>query len=91
MSSIYNTVTGAVRYRATPKWEFEGRGTFSTNGDERLASSLSVRRFGHDLILEIDIADVAGEGASFSFSIRPVIAWRDRGLGLLAARRRGGF
>jgi len=91
LSSLYNVVTGAVRYRATPKWEFEGRGTMTTQGDERLASSLTIRRFGHDLILEIDISDVAGEGAAFSFSVIPVISWRDSGLGLLAARRRRGF
>lgn len=90
-TSLYNVVSGAVRYRATRKWEFEGRGSFTTDGDSRLASSLTVRRYGHDLILEIDISDVAGEGAAFSFSLKPVIGWRDRGLGLLAARREGAF
>lgn len=75
---LYNALSVGARYAFSPKWELEGRQTFSVGGgDERLASNFTVRRFGHDFVFEIDYSFIAGEGReSFSFHFTPLFSWR---------------
>jgi len=51
-----------------------------------------LRRYGHDLILDIEISERSGEGGtSVSFSLSPMVGWTRERLGLLdhwLARRR---
>jgi hypothetical protein len=85
---LYDAMTIGARYRfdedpAANKWELEGRETISqTSG--RLSSSLTVRRFGHDFVFEIELSFVAGEGANnIKFNLVPLLGYRSPHLGLL--------
>ncbi len=75
---LYEAFTLGARYRFSPKWELEGRQTFSVGfGRDRLGYSVMLRRFGHDFVFEIDNSYVAGEGAgSLRFNITPNFVWR---------------
>jgi hypothetical protein len=77
-SRLFDALSVGSRYRLSPKWEVEGRETFTLgNGEDNLNSSLSLRRFGHDFVFEIESSYVAGEGAStVSFHFTPLFAWR---------------
>ncbi len=80
----YEAASGKVRYRFTPKWEIEAGETYSLRGGARLDSSFTLRRFGHDYIVEIGIETRMGEGgASFGVSVEPLVGWRPRRLGLV--------
>ncbi len=70
-------------YRWTPKWEFEARETFSLMHGDALDTSLVLRRYGADVIFEIESSVREGEGASFSVSIRPRFGWRAPRIGYL--------
>ena len=74
---LYNALSLGARYALSPKWEVEGKETFSINDDnDRLASSVALRRFGHDFVLEIETSVVAGEGgASLRFHFTPLFSW----------------
>ena len=60
----------------TEKWEFEGRQTFSLLEDEGLDTRVIVRRYGHDLVFEIETAVREGEGSSFGISAKPRFGYR---------------
>ncbi|MFT5050041.1 MAG: hypothetical protein ACI8QZ_001435 [Chlamydiales bacterium] len=80
---LYEAATVAARYRFSPKWEVEGRQTISFLDNGRLNNDFSLRRFAHDVLLEIRVSFRAGEGTSFSFNLAPLLAWRRRRLGRL--------
>lgn len=90
---LYNALSVGARYALSAKWELEGRQTFSIGGqDDRLAYAVSLRRFGHDFVFEMQNSYVAGEGVgSLRFNITPNFAWRRDASTLLdrwrAARR----
>jgi len=76
---LYDAATVGARYQFSTKWEIEGNQTFSNrDSGQRLASSLTLRRIGHDFVFEIENAFVAGEGrSSLRFKFTPLFAWRD--------------
>lgn len=78
---------GAI-WRWTPKWEFEAREQFSILEDGGLGSRFTIRRFGHDLVFDVEIEYRAGEGTSFSIGIDPVLTVEQSRLGLLKRWRR---
>jgi len=82
---LYNAASIGARYPFSRKWEIEGRETFSIkDDDDRLSSSLTLRRFGHDFVLEIETSFVAGEGSgSVHFNITPLFVWRRSDLSML--------
>ena len=63
-------------YRWTEKWEFEGKETFSLLNSNALDTRFLLRRYGADVIFEIESSFREGEGASFGISIRPRVGWR---------------
>jgi hypothetical protein len=66
----------------TPKWEFEGRQTFSLLDDgDRLGSGMLLRRYGHDIVFEIESSYREGEGASFGINVRPLFTFDRPDLG----------
>ena len=75
---LYEALTVGARYALSAKWEVEGRQTLGVgSAEDQLAYSVSLRRFGHDFVLEIQNSYIAGEGVgSLRFNITPNFAWR---------------
>ena len=70
---------GTIRgtYRWTQKWEFEASQTLSVLDDTDLVYETILRRYGHDLVFELGVSRVAGEGGtSFTLGVRPEILFR---------------
>lgn len=84
---LFDAYTALARWRSSPKWEFEGGTTLSTLTDASLDSFGLVRRFGHDVVFEIELSHREGEGSAFQIGLQPVISWHSRTLGLLGQRR----
>ena len=70
-------------YRWTNKWEFEGRQVFSLLEEQDLGFSLILRRYDHDLVLEIESEVREGEGSSISFSIKPTLNFEPNRIGYI--------
>ncbi len=73
---LFEAASIAGLYTWTEKWEFEGRQTFSLldHGD-RLSSGFILRRYGHDIVFEVETSFREGEGASFGISVRPLFGF----------------
>ena len=82
-NALYEAVTGAVRYRTYGSWEVEARQTLSLLEGGSLDTSVLLRRYGHDLVFELQISRRAGEGVSFGIGLNPLLGWRRPALGLL--------
>jgi len=81
---LFEAASVASRWRVSPKWELEARQTVSLIDEDELASRLTLRRYGHDLILDLEFSERLGEGgSSVSFSLSPVVGWSQDRLGLL--------
>lgn len=75
---------GTVRgvYRWTEKWEFEASQTLSVLEDTNLVYETLLRRYGHDLVFEVGVSRVAGEGGTtFTIKVRPELLFRRSPLG----------
>ncbi len=81
---LYESASVSARYKATPKWDLEVRQVFNLDGAEDLATSFLIRRFGHDMLFELEFNKRAGEGTGFSIGFRPRIGWRRSTLGLFS-------
>jgi hypothetical protein len=83
-AQLFEAASIGSRWRVSPKWEVEARQTISLIDSGELASRLTLRRFTHDLIFDLELSERLGEGgSSISFSLSPVVGWsRDR-LGVL--------
>ena len=80
---VFEAVSAGARWRATPKWEFEARETWNLDDGEGLDTRVLLRRYGHDFIFELELADRAGEGQSFSVGVKPVLGFRRPQIGLI--------
>lgn len=78
---LFEAATLGGIYTWTEKWEFENRQTFSLLENDRLDTRFLLRRFGHDLVFELETVFRAGEGTSFSVSLKPRFGWRPSSLG----------
>jgi hypothetical protein len=83
MLPLYEAASAAVRFKATHKWELEASQTLSLSDDRGLDNKFTVRRLGHDFVVEIDFGFQAGEGSSFGVSFLPNLAYRASSLGLI--------
>ena len=73
----YEAGTLRGTYRWTEKWEFEASQTLSVLDDTDLVYETILRRYGHDLVFELGVSRVAGEGGtSFTLGVRPEILFR---------------
>lgn len=79
----FEAVSAGARWRATGKWEFEGRETWDLQDGAGLDTRILLRRYGHDFIFELEVADRAGEGQSLSIGVKPVLGFRRPQLGLI--------
>lgn len=68
---LFEAASVSGLYRWTEKWEFEGRQSFSLLEDEDLDTRFLVRRYGHDLVFELESAFREGEGSSVGISVKP--------------------
>jgi len=82
---LYEAASIAARWDVNWKWNLEGRQTISLQGDDNLYSEFILRRYGHDVFVELKWAVRQGEGSGFSFGIKPAIGYRLNNLGLLDA------
>lgn len=82
--TLYEAASFAARYRWTEKWEWEARQTFSLLDSGTLATRGILRRYGHDLVFEIELSTRSGEGgSSVSFSVKPLIGFNPSEIGVL--------
>ncbi len=90
-SRLYSAWSLAARYRYSDKWIFEGGQTISSLSSSRLNSDFTLRRVGHDFIIELSYSFVAGEGGgSIGISLIPMLAYREQGFGQLSRWQREG-
>ncbi len=80
---LYEAATAAMRYRATQKWELELEQSYSLIDSRGLGNTFTLRRIGHDFVMETEVSYRAGEGASFNINLKPLFAWKRSGLGLI--------
>jgi hypothetical protein len=82
--TLFNAATLSALFRATEKWELQASQTVDLTDSGRLGSRFVVRRFGHDMIVDLDLAFRAGEGgASFGVSLKPRFGYKPRSIGVL--------
>ncbi len=81
--TLYEAASLAVRWRWTTKWELEAEQTQSLIEDRALGTLLTLRRLGHDAVLEIEVGHRAGEGARFGIGFRPLLSFKRSSLGLI--------
>jgi len=79
--SLFEAATLEAFFRWTEKWEFEASQAFSLLDDRELDLRVLVRRYGHDVILDMETAVREGEGTSFGISIQPRFGYNRRPLG----------
>jgi len=82
-NALFETVGVSARYRWTEKWEFEGTHEISLIDDRTLLNRAIVRRFGHDLVFDLELRERTGEGTSIGFSISPLLSWGGSRIGLI--------
>lgn len=80
---LYEAASAAVRFKATRKWELEASQTLSLSDDRGLDNNLTLRRLGHDFVIEIELGFQVGEGSNFGVKFLPNLAYRSSGLGLI--------
>lgn len=73
---LFKTASLSGLYRWTEKWEFEGRESFSLLDDSSLDTRFLVRRYGHDIVFEIETSVREGEGSSFGVNVKPRFGYR---------------
>ena len=69
--ALFEAATVSALYRWTEKWEFEAREAFSLLEDQELDTKFVVRRYGHDIVFELESSVREGEGSSVGLSIKP--------------------
>lgn len=78
----YEAATVRGLYRWTQKWEFEGSQTISILENTNLVHEAIVRRYGHDLVFEVGVRRIAGEGGTtITFRVRPELLFRRSPIG----------
>ena len=83
LTKLFDAATVTGFWRWTEKWEFEARQTVSLQADDRLGASVLVRRYGHDLIFEIETESRSGEGTSLNFGVSPRLGFRPSRIGYI--------
>lgn len=80
---LYEAASIATRFRATSKWELELEQSYSVVDNRGLDNNFTLRRLGHDFIMEIEAGYRAGEGSSFGIRFTPRLSWKRSSLGLI--------
>jgi len=74
--SLFEAATLEGIFRWTEKWEFEARQAFSLLEDQELDLRVAIRRYGHDVVLDLETSVREGEGTSFGISLRPRFGYK---------------
>ncbi|MEW6074149.1 MAG: hypothetical protein AB1726_16335 [Planctomycetota bacterium] len=80
---LLETASIAGIYRWSEKWEFEASETFSLLHGDALDTGFLLRRYGADVIFELESSFREGEGTSVGISIRPRFGWRAPRIGYI--------
>ncbi len=80
----FEAATIRAIYTWTDKWEIEGRQTFSLLEDDPLNTDVVLRRYGHDIVVEIENSVREGEGTSFTINLKPRFGFRPARIGYLS-------
>lgn len=80
---LYEAATINTRYHATQKWELELSETLDLDRGGGLDHEFTLRRLGHDFVMELGVNFRAGEGTGFGIKLVPNLAYRRSGLGLI--------
>lgn len=80
---IFDAATLSGFYRWSEKWEIEARQTLSLLANTKLGTGLLLRRYGHDLVFEVETSFREGEGSSFSLSVKPRLGFRPNRIGYI--------
>ena len=78
---LFEAAVISALYRWTEKWEFEGRQVYSLLRDNGLDAGLILRRYGTDLVFELEFEVREGEGSSVGISFRPRFGFRPSRIG----------
>jgi hypothetical protein len=81
--TLYEALSVAGFYRWTEKWEFEASQSFSLLDNQDLGFDVIVRRYGHDIIFDLETSFREGEGSSFGISFSPRLGHRPSNVGYL--------
>ena len=81
---VFEAASVGAFYRWSPKWEFEYAQSISLLEDSALGFGLIVRRYGHDVLFELQIDNRVGEGFSVGFGIKPSLGYRPSRIGYLS-------
>jgi hypothetical protein len=68
---LFEAASVSGQYRWSEKWEFEGRESFSLLENQGLDTKVGLRRYGHDIVFEIEGGVREGEGGTFGISMKP--------------------
>lgn len=77
-TKLFEAVSAGILYRFTPKWDVYGRQSWSLAGQATLSNAIGVRRYGHDLLFDLEVRRRTGEGTSIGISIKPLFSARKR-------------
>jgi hypothetical protein len=81
---LYSAWSLGALFDFSEKWQIEGRQTVSSSSGSQLESGVLLRRIGHDFLFELEYSFTAGEGGgSVSFTLTPLVSYRERRFGLL--------
>jgi hypothetical protein len=80
---IYEAASINTRYHATMKWEFELSETLDLADNQGLDHQFTLRRLGHDFVVEFGVGYQAGAGTSVGIRLTPNVAYRRSSLGLI--------
>jgi hypothetical protein len=81
---LFEAATISGIYRWTEKWEFEGRQAFSLLEAQGLDTRFVIRRYGHDLVFELESSFREGEGSTVGISVRPRFGFRPSRIGYVS-------
>jgi hypothetical protein len=68
---LFEAASVSGLYRWSEKWEFEASESFSLLEDQGLDTQLGVRRYGHDIVFELEGGVREGEGTSVGLNVKP--------------------
>jgi hypothetical protein len=68
---LFEAASVSALYRWSEKWEFEGSESFSLLENHGLDTQLGLRRYGHDIVFELEAGVREGEGTSIGLSVKP--------------------
>jgi len=80
---LYDAASLGSRFQVSKKWEIEFTGTLDLDANDRLDRQFTLRRLGHDFVMELGVGFRAGEGTNFGIRISPNISYRPSSLGLI--------